>query len=237
MDDIQLVASVAAGDLLALRDSLLSPSIPKNHTSKPTIDLTSPARPIVWTYHVENHTEIIETLCSDDEMEVKASLWPSGASSDPPDPSDSLYHNNSDDKPEDLTSVALSTTFWGEANIISQSGSNQLTGQGRACRFNYVDNNPGGTEFRFDADGELDWFFANMSQGGGDFTTASSQFDWNTKEPNSLNPSSSTGTRGINFEGWDTDIVFTEAELPILSPPPVYCSPSNLTSSHQSLEH
>jgi hypothetical protein len=35
----------------------------------------------------------------------------------------------------------------------------------------------------------------------------------------------------INFEGWDMDIVFTEAELPILPPPPVlfpYSSPAAL---------
>ncbi|KAJ7866263.1 hypothetical protein B0H14DRAFT_3442534 [Mycena olivaceomarginata] len=92
-------------------------------------------------------------------------------------------------------------------------------------------NNPGGTEFQFDANGELDWFFANMSQGGGDFTAASSQLDWNARGPDSLDLSSSTGTGGIDFEGWDTDIVFTEAELPILPPPPVlspYSSPAAL---------
>jgi hypothetical protein len=35
----------------------------------------------------------------------------------------------------------------------------------------------------------------------------------------------------IDFEGWDTDIVFTEAELPILPPPPgssPYSSPAAL---------
>jgi hypothetical protein len=86
-------------------------------------------------------------------------------------------------------------------------------------------------EFQFDANGKLDWFFANMSQGGGDFIAASSRFDWNTRGPDSLDPSSSTGTGEINFEGWDTDIVFTEAELPILSPPPMsspYLSPAAL---------
>jgi hypothetical protein len=76
-------------------------------------------------------------------------------------------------------------------------------------------NNPGGTEFQFDANGELDWFFANMSQGGGDFTAPSTQLDWNARGHDSLDPPSLTGTGGINFEGWDTEIVFTEAELPI----------------------
>ncbi|KAJ7854578.1 hypothetical protein B0H14DRAFT_2579830 [Mycena olivaceomarginata] len=80
-------------------------------------------------------------------------------------------------------------------------------------------NNHGGTEFQFSANGELDWFFANMSQGG--FTAASSQLDWNARGPDYLEPSSSTGTGGVDFEGWDRDIVFTEAELPILPPPPV----------------
>jgi hypothetical protein len=92
-------------------------------------------------------------------------------------------------------------------------------------------NNPGGMEFQFDANGELDWFFANMSQGSGDFTAASSQLDWNARGPDSLDLSSSTGTGGINFEECDTDIVFTEAELPILPPPPVsspYSSPAAL---------
>ncbi|KAJ7814923.1 hypothetical protein B0H14DRAFT_2603853 [Mycena olivaceomarginata] len=74
-------------------------------------------------------------------------------------------------------------------------------------------NNPEGTEFQFDANGELDWFFANMSQGGDDFTAALSQLNWNVRRPDSFDLSSSTGTRGINFEGWDTDIVFTECVL------------------------
>jgi hypothetical protein len=92
-------------------------------------------------------------------------------------------------------------------------------------------NNPGGTEFQFDANGELDWFFVNMSQGGVDFTAASSQLDWNARGPDSLDLFSSTGTGGIDFEGWDTDIFFTEGELPILPPPPVsfpYSSPAAL---------
>jgi hypothetical protein len=92
-------------------------------------------------------------------------------------------------------------------------------------------NNPGGTEFQFDANGELDWFFTNMSQGGDDFTAASSQLNWNTRGPDFLDLSSLTGTGGTDLEGWDTDIVLTEAELPILLPPSVlspYSSPAAL---------
>ncbi|KAJ7806724.1 hypothetical protein B0H14DRAFT_3483908 [Mycena olivaceomarginata] len=57
-------------------------------------------------------------------------------------------------------------------------------------------NNPGGTEFQFDANGALDWFFANVSQGGGDFAAPSSQLDWNARGPDSLDPSSSNRRRG-----------------------------------------
>ncbi|KAJ7833224.1 hypothetical protein B0H14DRAFT_3871684 [Mycena olivaceomarginata] len=64
------------------------------------------------------------------------------------------------------------------------------------------------------------WFFANMSQGGGDFAAPSSQLDWNARGPDSLDPSSSTGAGGIDLEGWDTDIVSTESEFPILPSPP-----------------
>jgi hypothetical protein len=76
----------------------------------PTIDLTSLSRPAVqMRQFVENRTEIIEILSSDDKMEVEASLQPSGASSDPPDPSDSSDHNDSNDESGDFASVALST--------------------------------------------------------------------------------------------------------------------------------
>ncbi|KAJ7360834.1 hypothetical protein DFH08DRAFT_931145 [Mycena albidolilacea] len=81
-------------------------------------------------------------------------------------------------------------------------------------------DNPGGTEFQFDANGKLDWFFASVFQGGGDFNAPSSQLDRNARGPDSLDPSSSTGTGDIDFEGWDTDIVSTESEVPILLPPP-----------------
>ncbi|KAJ7310662.1 hypothetical protein DFH08DRAFT_823041 [Mycena albidolilacea] len=73
---------------------------------------------------------------------------------------------------------------------------------------------PGGTEFQLDANGELDC-----------------QLDWNARGADSLDPSSSTGAGGINFEGWDTDIVSAEPELPILPPPPAlspYSSPAAL---------
>ncbi|KAJ7832804.1 hypothetical protein B0H14DRAFT_2591912 [Mycena olivaceomarginata] len=100
MDNIQLVVSVTAGDLLAFRDS----------------------------------------------MEVEASLQPSGASSDPPDPSDSLDHKDSvsDDEPGDLASVALSTTFWGDANIISRTidGPATINRQGKVKHVEYMDQIP-----------------------------------------------------------------------------------------------
>ncbi|KAJ7892572.1 hypothetical protein B0H14DRAFT_3685071 [Mycena olivaceomarginata] len=166
MDDIQLVASIAAGDLLAFRDSqfplafvnanpgiflssdwvhpaqlraflaghdalnstcqatssiklepsrasvFISPQEPHVKTEDldaPTIDLVSPARASMYStvqmcYFVENRTEIIEILSSDDEMEVEASLWLSGMSSDPPDPSHFLDHNDSNEDPQDPAS-------------------------------------------------------------------------------------------------------------------------------------
>ncbi|KAJ7853077.1 hypothetical protein B0H14DRAFT_3655800 [Mycena olivaceomarginata] len=260
MDDIQLVAHVAAGDLLAFRDSestcsspsaqliistpvkvipplicecqpryfpvlgldaststcqstisvKLEPSqasvsicpqetrVKTEDSGLPTIDLTSPARPAVRTRQfVENRKEIIEILSSDDEMEVEASLWPSGASSDPPDPSDSLDHNDSDDEPEDLASVALLTTFWGDTNIISRAivgpATIKSTGQGRACRV------PGSNSILLPVPRKKTAYILDL--------------------------------RDIQGEGWDTDIVFAKAELPILPPPPVsspYSSPAAL---------
>ncbi|KAJ7310911.1 hypothetical protein DFH08DRAFT_943911 [Mycena albidolilacea] len=105
MDDIQLLASVAAGDLLSFRDSVRVPRI--------------------W-------------------MEVEASLWPSGASSDPPDPSDSSDHNDSDDESGDFTSVAFSTAFWGDANIISRAidGPATINRQGKIEHVEYLDQIP-----------------------------------------------------------------------------------------------
>jgi hypothetical protein len=121
------------------------PRVKTEDSGLPTIDLTSPARPAVRTRQfVENRTEIIEILSSDDEMEVEASLRPSGASSDPPDPSDSLDHNDSDNESEDLASVALSTTFWGDANIISHAidGPARINRQGKVERVEYLDQIP-----------------------------------------------------------------------------------------------
>jgi hypothetical protein len=113
------------------------PHVKTEDLDAPTIDLVSPARASMYSavrtrYFVENHTEIIEILSSDDEMEVEASLWPSGMSSDPPNPSHFLDHNDSDEDPQDPASVALSTTFWGDANIISRL---------RDEKFDYVDAN------------------------------------------------------------------------------------------------
>ncbi|KAJ7802032.1 hypothetical protein B0H14DRAFT_3488986 [Mycena olivaceomarginata] len=169
MDDIQLVASVAAGDLLAFRDSQFplsfvnaNPAIflssdwvhpaqlrvflasrdVSTSTCQSTISVKlepsqasvsiRPQEPRVKT----EDSEIIEILSSDDEMEVEASLQPSGTSSDPPDPSDSLDHNDSDDEPGDLASVALSTTFWGDMNIISRTfdGPATINRQGKVKR-------------------------------------------------------------------------------------------------------
>jgi hypothetical protein len=97
-------------------------------------------------YFVENRTEIIEILSSDDEMEVEASLWPSGMSSDPPDPSHFLDHNDYDEDPQDPASVALSPTFWGDANIISRAIDDPATisinRQGKVERVEYLDQIP-----------------------------------------------------------------------------------------------
>jgi hypothetical protein len=56
-------------------------------------------------------------------------------------------------------------------------------------------------------------------QGGGHFVSPSSQLNLNASGLDWLDPSSSTGAWGIVFEGWDTDTVSTESELPILLPP------------------
>jgi hypothetical protein len=95
-----------------------------------------------------------------------------------------------------------------------------------------LNNNPGGTEFQYDGTGELDWLFANVIQGGGHFVAPSSQLDWNANGPDLLDPSSSTGARGIVFEGWDTDTISTQSELPILLPPPV-SSPYSFPAASQ----
>ncbi|KAJ7824766.1 hypothetical protein B0H14DRAFT_3727685 [Mycena olivaceomarginata] len=63
-------------------------------------------------------------------------------------------------------------------------------------------NNPEGMEVSVDANGELDGSLRTCPQGGDDFTAALSQLDWNVRRPDSFDLSSSTGTRGINFEGW-----------------------------------
>ncbi|KAJ7810463.1 hypothetical protein B0H14DRAFT_3151247 [Mycena olivaceomarginata] len=83
----------------------------------------------------------------------------------------------------------------------------------------------------FNGTGELDWLFVNVIQGGGHFVAPSSQLDWNASGPDLLDPYSSTGAGGIVFEGWDTDTVSIESELPILLPPHVlspYSSPAAL---------
>ncbi|KAJ7793559.1 hypothetical protein B0H14DRAFT_2622726 [Mycena olivaceomarginata] len=119
MDNIQLVASIAAGI-----PGFSSVSI-------------RPQEPHVKT----EDSEIIEIISSDDKMEVEASLQLSGMSSDPPDPSDSLDHNDSDDEPADLVSVALSTTFWGDTNIIpcAIGGVATINRQGKVECVEYLD--------------------------------------------------------------------------------------------------
>ncbi|KAJ7857082.1 hypothetical protein B0H14DRAFT_2578495 [Mycena olivaceomarginata] len=121
MDDIQLVVSGTASDLLAFRDC-----------------------PFERVNLSENHTEMIEILSSDDEKEVEASLRPSGASSDPPDPSDSSDHNDSNDESGDFASVALLTTFSGTANIISRTidGPATINRQGKVEHVEYLNQIP-----------------------------------------------------------------------------------------------
>ncbi|KAJ7821304.1 hypothetical protein B0H14DRAFT_3733983 [Mycena olivaceomarginata] len=231
MDDIQLVAHVAAGDLLAFRDSLraflagrdaststcqstisvkLEPSqasvsirpqetrVKTEDSGSPTIDLTSPARPAVRTRQfVENRKEIIEILSSDDEMEVEASLWPSGASSDPPDPSDSLDHNDSDDEPEDLASVALLTTFWGDTNIISRAivGPATINRQGKVERVEYLDQIPS-------------FFPVPRKKTAYILDLRDEHFDYVDADGVPLRADR------FDFEqGWDTDIVFANADV------------------------
>ncbi|KAJ7301874.1 hypothetical protein DFH08DRAFT_827167 [Mycena albidolilacea] len=129
------------------------PEEPRVKTEDPggcTIDLTSPARPLMplttvrTCQLVENHSEIIEILSSDDEMEVEASLQPSGASSDPPEPPYSFGHDDSDDEPDTSASVSLSTTYWGDANIISTAIDSLATinQQTRVDRVEYLDQIP-----------------------------------------------------------------------------------------------
>jgi hypothetical protein len=129
------------------------PDEPRVKTEDPggcTIDLTSPARPsmpsttVRTRQLVENRSEIIEILSLDDEMEVEASLQPSGASSDPPEPPYSFGHDDSDDEPDTSASVSLSTTYWGDANIISTAIDSPATinRQTRVERVEYLDQIP-----------------------------------------------------------------------------------------------
>ncbi|KAJ7310898.1 hypothetical protein DFH08DRAFT_1045769 [Mycena albidolilacea] len=113
MDDIRLVASVAAGALLAFRDSLSPLSFVNANPDQSTIS-------------VKLEPSQASVSIRPQEPRVKTE------DSDPPDPSNSLDHNDSDDEPGDLASVALSTTFWGDANIIC--GTEPTVAQ-VACRY------------------------------------------------------------------------------------------------------
>ncbi|KAJ7176340.1 hypothetical protein C8R43DRAFT_1102271 [Mycena crocata] len=115
------------------------------------IDLTSPPRPSRTSTArtrptINNHPEIIELPSSEDELEVEASLQPSGASSNPPDASElfTLSDLDSEAEPEVPAVVALSTTVWGDVDFISRAidGPATINRQSKVVRVEYLNDIP-----------------------------------------------------------------------------------------------
>ncbi|KAJ7476811.1 hypothetical protein FB451DRAFT_1366387 [Mycena latifolia] len=114
------------------------------------IDLTSPPRPSRSSAArtcpiINNHPDIFE-ITSEDELAVEALLQPSGASSNPPDPSEpfTLSDSDSDAEPDVPAAVALSTTVWGDANFISRAidGPATINRQSKVERVEYLNDIP-----------------------------------------------------------------------------------------------
>ncbi|KAJ7483136.1 hypothetical protein B0H11DRAFT_2232164 [Mycena galericulata] len=89
---------------------------------------------------MENDREVIEVLSSDDEMEVEKELRPSGASSDPPEPTPPSNDSNSDDELEESGIETVSTTVWCDTDIISKAidGLAHINRQTKVQRVEYL---------------------------------------------------------------------------------------------------
>ncbi|KAJ7804189.1 hypothetical protein B0H13DRAFT_2687480 [Mycena leptocephala] len=120
-----------------------APRIKVEDSNAQILDISSPphlprARQTIRTRQVvEDDIDITEILSSDDEMEVEAALRPTGASSDPPEPS----------AEEELEASAqailtLSTTVWYDTDIVSKAidGLAKINRQTKVERVEYLNN-------------------------------------------------------------------------------------------------
>ncbi|KAJ7917410.1 hypothetical protein B0H13DRAFT_2269491 [Mycena leptocephala] len=123
-----------------------APRIKVEDSNAQILDISSPP-------HLPRGRQTIRTrqiLSSDDEMEVEAALRPTGASSDPPEPSvtsEPADHPDSDEADEELEASAqailtLSTTVWYDTDIVSKAidGLAKINRQTKVERVEYLNN-------------------------------------------------------------------------------------------------
>ncbi|KAJ7649280.1 hypothetical protein B0H17DRAFT_1215320 [Mycena rosella] len=109
----------------------------------PLFQSTSASAAIRTRRLLEDDIEVFEILSSSDELEVEEVLKPSGASSDPPEPSAPL-ESDSDAEPEHSCPEILSDTVWYDTDIKSKAidGPAPINRQTKVMRVEYLDDVP-----------------------------------------------------------------------------------------------
>ncbi|KAJ7309456.1 hypothetical protein DFH08DRAFT_974707 [Mycena albidolilacea] len=164
MDDTKLLASVTAaihtgvchrqpGNLPQVHPVQLRTFLGRSEPSITPLPVPPPRQPVRTRQLLKDDTEVIEILSSEDELEAEASLCPTSASSDPPEPPSPLLLpssdppdplERSDDEVEGSGVILLSPTSWYDPNIISRAilGPAEINRQNKLQRVEYLKNIP-----------------------------------------------------------------------------------------------